>query len=192
MHEENYSKGTAFAIFAGMKQFIIAVFSRNPREVDRYIRENFPDWCILMSSARGAYSYCDWYRGACSVYSVCHAVSADDIRDGILSLFDRVERKYARLAVTEASGLAGWLEQRTWDWLGRAQSSAELSNIENPTLVQIFEHGGFSRELSKCYSVADIDRLLGDYRGRPEHDMANCRARMIAWLQERLQLLNNR
>lgn len=191
MHEENYSKGTAFAIFAGMKQFIIAVFSRKPREVDRYIRENFPDWCILMSSDRSAYSYCDWYRGACSVYSVCHAASADDIRDGILSLFDRVEREYMRLAITEASGMSGWLERRTWDWLSLARDTVELSNMDNPTLVQILEHGGLAPELSRCYTVADVDRLLESYREYPVQDIANCRARMIAGLQERLQLLSN-
>jgi len=173
-----------------MKQFLIAFSARSTRQVHRHIRNVFSEWCQIMSSDRGDNSYLNWFHGSCSVYSVCSDGTADNIRNSILSLFDRDEREYIRIAVTETTGISGWLERHTWDWLDNAHASVELANIDNPTLVQILEHGGFSRELQKCYTVADIDRLLENYREYPGNDIANCRARMIASLQVRLRLLN--
>lgn len=173
-----------------MKQFLIAFFSRNPEKISRYIRDTFPKWARLMTSNDSTDSYMDWFQGTCAVYSVYADGSTKEVRDMILS---RVrDRDHFRLAVVEIATIDGWLEGRIWDWMLQAREAAELANIENPTLAQILEHGGLAPELSRCYTVADVDRLLENYREYPEQDIANCRARIISGLQERLQLLNNR
>ena len=190
MHEENYSKESHFAIFAGMKQFLIAVFSRKPEKISRYIRDTFTKWARLMTSNDSTDSYIDWFQGTCAVYSVNAEGSIQEVRDMILS---RVrDRDHFKLVVVEIAAIDGWLERHTWNWMSLARDTVELSNIDKPTLVQILEHGGLALELSKCYTVADVDRLLENYREYPVQDIANCRARMIAGLQERLQLLSNR
>ena len=189
MHEENYSKESHFAIFAGMKQFLIAFSARNAVDVRRFIRNAFSEWCQVMSNDRGCDSYTDWFHGSCSVYSVCFDGTSGEIRD--LLLHNVADKENFRLLVSEIDRVEGWLERRTWDWMSLARDVVELSNIEHPTLVQILEHGGLAPELARCYTVADVDRLLGNYREYPEQDIANCRARIIAGLQERLQLLNN-
>lgn len=172
-----------------MKQFLIAFSARNSVSVRRFIRNAFTEWCHVISNDRGCDSYTDWFHGSCSVYSVCFSGTCAEIRDMLLANVS--DKDNFRLLVTEIDHIEGWLERRTWDWLSLARDSVELSNIENPTLVQILEHGGLAPELSKCYTVADIDRLLENYREYPEQDIANCRARIIAGLQEHLQLLNN-
>lgn len=190
MHEENYSKESQFAIFAGMKQFLIAFSARNSDAIRRFIRNAFTEWCRVMSNDRDCYSYSDWFHGSCSVYSVCFDGTAGEIRDMLLN--NVADKEYFRLLVTELGHIEGWLERHTWNWLSLARDSVELSNIENPTLIQILEHGGLAPELAECYTVADVDRLLENYREYPEQDVANCRARIISGLQERLRLLNNR
>ena len=189
MHEENYSKESHFAIFAGMKQFLIAFSTRNADAVRRFIRSTFTEWCHVMSNDRGCDSYTDWFHGSCSVYSVCFCGTSGEIRDMLLT--NVADKEYFRCLVTELDRIEGWLERRTWDWLELARDTVELSNIDKPTLVQILEHGGLAPELSKCYTVADVDRLLENYRGYPEQDIANCRGRIISGLQERLRLIHS-
>lgn len=142
-----------------------------------------------MSNDRGCYSYSDWFHGSCSVYSVCFDGTAEEIRDMLLA--NVADKEYFRLLVTELDRIEGWLERRTWNWLSLARDSVELSNIENPSLVQILEHGGLAPELAECYTVADVDRLLENYRVYPEQDIANCRARIISGLQERLRQIQS-
>ena len=172
-----------------MKQFLIAFFSRHPEKISRYIRDTFPKWARLMTSNDSTDSYMDWFQGTCAVYSVYSEGDIKEVRDMILS---RVrDRDHFKLAVVETEAIDGWLEGRTWDWMLHAREEAELANIENPTLVQILEHGGLAPELARCYTVADVDRLLDNYREYPEQDIANCRARIIAGLQERLRQIQS-
>lgn len=155
------------------KFYLISLNNEADNRLETLIKDSFNYWMHYMK--------CTWI--------VVSDKGVKEITDLLVPWITRSNDNQL-LLVTEINpeNLNGWLPQGAWLWLSKHRLKITYQEMENPSLIDMFNCGIFSPEFDRARSIADIDNILKPYEGSTSWFALNAvRNRMIERLIQKIR-----
>lgn len=89
---------------------------------------------------------------------------------------------------TTCESVHGYLEISGWSWLAKVNNVIKLSEMNTPSLTDMYELGRFDELMSCSHCIRDIDGILDLYKesARSPFELESVRNRMIERLTDKI------
>ena len=147
------------------KFYLISLNCSDDERLEKFIKETFENWAHYLK--------CTWF--------VVSDMNVKEITDK-LSPWIRSSDERQLLLVSEVNpaDINGWLPHGAWQWFAKNQQKIMFSEMENPSLVDMYNCGIFEPELITANSITDIDNILKPYENQvTRFALETVRGRMI-------------
>lgn len=154
------------------KFYLISLNKPDDNRLERFIMDTFEQWMHYMK--------CTWV--------VVSDKSVQEITDCLVPWVRNSYEYNQLMLVTEIdpTNINGWLPHDAWQWFAKNQQKIMFSEIENPSIVDMYNCGIFEPELNTANSIADIDNILKPYENKvTSFALETVRSRMIERISAR-------
>jgi hypothetical protein len=133
------------------KFYLISLNCSDDERLENFIKETFENWAHYLK--------CTWF--------VVSNMNVKEITDK-LSPWIRSSDERQLLLVSEVNpaDINGWLPHGAWQWFAKNQQKIMFSEMESPSLVDMYNCGIFDPELITANSITDIDNILKPYENQ--------------------------
>ena len=147
------------------KFYLIALNHDDDTRLERVIKDSFEHWAHYMK--------CTWF--------VISDKSVKEITDQLSPwVKNSDERQLLFVTEIDPNDVNGWLPHTAWDWFAKTRREIMFKEMENPSIVDMYNCGIFEPELKAANSIADIDSILKPYENQvSSFALETVRGRMI-------------
>ena len=140
-----------YYILSMSKFYLISLNCSDDERLEKFIKETFENWAHYLN--------CTWF--------VVSTMNEKEITDKLSPLVMSSDtRQLLLVSEVDPETIHGCLPHNAWQWFAKNQQKIMFSEIENPSIVDMYNCGIFEPELITANSVADIDNILKPYENK--------------------------